>query len=323
MFTISSFVRSDPLYQRRKEIQGQSSLVITKAMLIEGLPSILMVLIYGAYSDEMGRRVTILVPYFGGLIQTVCVCLMILLELPFYVYYIGSFFYGLSGSYGTLLSGVFAYLADTTSSSQRSLGMGAMEACLGISMVISNISVGYWLKLSGARSPMIAITCLLAACPVFMFCVKESLVKSRNSLYRNDIALPIRVLESVKRQLEKIRAVFTSDREKGRCMILCIFGFSLHILCYVGSSSVVTLYVLNKPFCWTSDWLGIFSGSKSAFWQLGMVITLLSLRKRVSDWSLVYLGFVSYLIYSSLFAIASLFESPVDNVLLIAGIREC
>lgn len=308
------------MYQKRKEIQGQSSFIITKAMLIEGIPSILMVLIYGAYSDEMGRRVTILVPFIGGLIQSICVCLMINLTLPFYVYYIGSFIYGFSGSYGTFLSGVFAYLADTTSSSQRSLGMGAMEACLGISMVIANVSIGYWLKMAGAKDPMLAITSLLVASPIFMFCVKESFVRSRQSLYREDVALPIRVIESVKRQLGKIKTVFASDRDRGRCLVLCIVAFSMHILCYVGSSSIVTLYVLNKPFCWTSDLIGIFSGTKAAFWQMGMVVTLLLLRNRVSDWCLVYMGFVSYVVYNTLFALASLFESPVDNIFLISGV---
>ena len=134
------------MYKKREDVQAESSLITTKCSLLEGIPQIVMVMIYGAYSDEMGRKLTIMIPYFGGAACAISICLVIVLDLPIYIYYIGSIINGFSGSYGTMLAGTFAYIADTTTVEQRTVAIGMVEASLGLSMVISNFGVGYWLK---------------------------------------------------------------------------------------------------------------------------------------------------------------------------------
>lgn len=305
------------MYKRREEIQAESSLITSKVGIMEGIPQIVMVMIYGSYSDEMGRKLTIMVPYIGGLVLVLCTCLMISLDLPLYTYYIGSIINGISGSYGTMLSGVFSYLADTTTKDQRSLAIGMMETSVGLSVVISNFGVGYWLKASGPKMPSIAFSVLLSVSPIFIFCVKESVVRT-NTSERNTSC---NVFQSLKKQFKKICAVFTANKRRGLCLALCIVAFAQHMFCVFGSMGILTLYALNEPFCWTSDLIGFYSGSKVIFWQLGMAITLLTLRRRITDWSMVYMAYVSYTLCSGLQAAASLFVFPIDDILMISGMR--
>lgn len=273
-----------------------------------------MVIIYGAYSDEMGRKLTILIPFVGGVFWAVSACLMINLDLPIYVYYIGSIINGFSGSYGTMLSGAFAYLADTTTKKQRTLAIGMLEASLGISVVISNFVVGYWLKTSGPEIPSIAISCLLCMSVIFMFCVKESVVRSQNSPL-----IETGIVRSLRRQLKKVVSVFIANRQRGISLALCVSSFSLHIFCALGGMSLLTLYALNEPLCWTSDVIGIYSGSTSVVWQVGMFLALLLFRRRLSDWCMAYMAFTSFICYNSFVSASSAFDSPANNAIMYTG----
>lgn len=88
------------------------------------LPSLIMCLIYGSWSDKVGRKPLIVMGMLGALLDVTFVFITIVLDLPLYMVLVGNFFNGLGGYYTGLILAVMAYIADTTSKEDRALRLG-------------------------------------------------------------------------------------------------------------------------------------------------------------------------------------------------------
>lgn len=95
--------------------QSEASYFQLWIALSQGVPSIIAMLFLGNYSDKAGRRFLISPPCIGTTLMSMCFVLVIALNASRYYLLIGIFFYGISGSLTCLVSGCFAYIADTTS----------------------------------------------------------------------------------------------------------------------------------------------------------------------------------------------------------------
>ena len=108
------------------QVQEESAHFQIAMNLCNTLPSLFVCLIYGSWSDKVGRKPIIVLGMFGSLLDTICVFLTILLELPLSFVLVGNFFNGIGGYITGLLLAVMAYVADTTGENDRALRLGML-----------------------------------------------------------------------------------------------------------------------------------------------------------------------------------------------------
>jgi MFS family permease len=73
----------------------------------------------------------------------------IFLGWPFYVFFLGSFVEGLTGSFGTVTGLSLVYIVDSTDNNTRSIRLGVLQLCLVFAAMASFLIGGIWLKHSG------------------------------------------------------------------------------------------------------------------------------------------------------------------------------
>ena len=81
-------------------------------------------MIYGSWSDKVGRKPIIVIGMIGSLLDTMCILFTIAFDLPLSFILFGNFLNGIGGYITGLLLSVMAYVADTTGEEDRSLRLG-------------------------------------------------------------------------------------------------------------------------------------------------------------------------------------------------------
>ncbi len=91
----------------------------------------------------------------------------------------------------------------------------------------------------------------------------------------------------------------------GRWKIGYMLGGALMInLLTMGVSQVMTLYVLNSPFCWPSIEIGYFLGARFLFLGVGAVVGIKVLGKFLAEHTIAFIGIFSYAGFYSMVAFA-------------------
>lgn len=108
-----------------------------------------MVPLLGSWSDVAGRRPVLLLSNVGLALQAVVYLLVMYLRLPMGYFLVGRVLCGLSGDANALIAACFSYVADVSDRSSRTFRVGILEACLGISGMLSGIIGGEWKSARG------------------------------------------------------------------------------------------------------------------------------------------------------------------------------
>ena len=73
---------SDPFYLQREAVQAETANWSMYFSLANFLPSVIMTLFYGIFSDRIGRRITFILPPIGGMLATLVDMAVIYFDLP-------------------------------------------------------------------------------------------------------------------------------------------------------------------------------------------------------------------------------------------------
>ena len=92
--------------------------------MFSALPSIVITLFMGGWSDKVGRRPALIVPVVGSVVESAGFLIVMNLKLPIYCLFIGAFLHGICGYYTTIILACMSYIADTTDESQITLRLG-------------------------------------------------------------------------------------------------------------------------------------------------------------------------------------------------------
>lgn len=106
------------------QVQAETAHFQIAQSLCSTVPSLIVCLIYGSWSDQVGRKPLVIIGMIGGFIDSICVFLTMVLNLPLWFVLVGSFFDGLGGYFTGLILAVMAYVADTASKEDRALRLG-------------------------------------------------------------------------------------------------------------------------------------------------------------------------------------------------------
>ncbi|KAG7322421.1 hypothetical protein KOW79_013767 [Hemibagrus wyckioides] len=270
------------------EVQKAASLFSMYSELFSVIPSLLMTLVLVAYSDQRGRKITIILPLIGSLVYCLCFLAVSIFELNLYLLIVASIVSSFFGGIGTMLGGCFSYVADLSEDGkQKMLRMAGLDMMLGLLSGVALISTGYFLHATGFNWPF-----LTAA----MFHVL-------NLLYAVFILEESRVIDSVANaeinthKLKKlalgIYSLFAQGSRRKNCLLaLLIIIFSSFSFAYFGGLSLVTLYELNEPLCWNEILIGYGSALSTAVFAVSF-LGVYVLSRCLSETPIIFIGMLS------------------------------
>ncbi|XP_035672107.1 proton-coupled folate transporter-like [Branchiostoma floridae] len=101
-------------YQERQSDQAEAIQWATAIQLSSGIPALVVTVLIGSLSDKLGRKLNLIIPIVGCLINFTVAAFVVQFNLPLAVLLPGIFLLGLGGSTATLAGGCYAYIADIT-----------------------------------------------------------------------------------------------------------------------------------------------------------------------------------------------------------------
>lgn len=237
--------------RQQNEVQKAASLFSMYSDLSSMIPSLIVTLLLVAYSDQRGRKITIIMPLIGSLIYTLSFLAVSFFELNLYLLIAASFVSALFGGIGTMLGGCFSYVADLCEDGkQKTLRMAVVDMMIGLLAGVASISTGYFLHAVGFNWPfftsaMFQVVNLLYA----IFILEETRVIDRSET--GDCCLAMQKLVC---GIYKLFAGGSSQRKW--ILVLLIVTFSSLSFVNTGGLSMITLYELNEPLCWSEILIG-------------------------------------------------------------------
>ncbi|KAM4726183.1 lysosomal proton-coupled steroid conjugate and bile acid symporter SLC46A3 [Anableps anableps] len=239
-----------------KEVQKQASLFSVYSELLSTIPSLIVTLVLVAYSDRGGRKITIIMPLIGALIYTTTFLTVSFFELNIYLLIGSSFLSSLFGGISTFLGGCFAYIADLCHNDrQKTLRMAGVDMMIGLLSGLAAISTGYFLRAAGFNWPFLTSAlcqCLLLVYAVFI--LEETVKKTPADGSNLDGAAQRPALRQLVFGLYQIFAGASYRCKTVLALLMLIF--TSFTFAYIGGISMVTLFELNEPLCWTEILIG-------------------------------------------------------------------
>ena len=108
------------------QVQSQAAMVNLGLSIFIQVPSVIVSLLFGAWTDKNGRRPALFSPVIGSMAHCLIQLLVMYFNLPIYVLFLASFVDGCSGYIATMQQTSMAYVVDITSESNRIFRVGML-----------------------------------------------------------------------------------------------------------------------------------------------------------------------------------------------------
>ncbi|XP_048453602.1 solute carrier family 46 member 3 isoform X2 [Rhincodon typus] len=306
---------SDPVYMKQEVVQGLSSHFFMCMTLIQFLPNFIVSFILGSYSDQYGRRLTLLLPSIGALITSLSFLAMTYFSWPIYFLFIPIALSACFGGFATLFGGAFAYVADVSSSEHKNMRMALLDMIVGVMGGIGLITSGHLLNaLNFNWLFLIASLINFANVMYIIFFLEESVQVSRNGQNKGSGCGKFREI------FTGIINLYISSNFRNRVQLgLMLLAFSTYAFASFGSGGLFTLYELNAPLCWNAVLIGYGSATGLiSFLTSFLGVTVFS--RFLRDHFIVLIGILSFAggMIMTIFAKTTLFMFLVRLVFLFA-----
>ena len=239
----------------RHTVNEESSLIVLYLNIAELLPSAVIVLFLGCWSDWSGRRkflmwlpclgnaiyaLGFIIPTyaFGAEYSTTAIVIMVTATI----------ISGLSGNIPGFLAGNASYISDTDSRQRRTLRLAIVEFTIGVTYGLSNLGLGFWIHDAGFMPPFwFVFACSLL--PLFMILLllnepeTDTLVRDRNPTIED---------------IRSVRHICSCGTLSQRKMWAVFFAFQIYVFVQQGQERTYVLFLENTPLCWGSVGIGLF-----------------------------------------------------------------
>ncbi|XP_056140732.1 solute carrier family 46 member 3 [Lampris incognitus] len=276
-----------------EEVQRQASLFSLYSGLFSMIPSLTVTLILVAYSDQRGRKITIIMPLIGSLLYNLSFLAVSYFELNVYLLIGSTLVSSLFGGLGTFLGGCFAYIADLCEDGrEKTLRLAGADMVIGLLSGVASLASGYFLRAAGFNWPFLTSTlcqCLILLYAVFI--LEETVKMSPHDAI--DASGPP-CWSSIRQMWSGICHLFAGpDRRCNIIMILLMLILSTFSFAHIGGLSMITLYELNKPLCWSEILIGYGSALSTTVFLTSFVGVLLFTYCGVPQLLIVLMGILS------------------------------
>lgn len=273
-------------------VQRQASLFSLYSELFSTIPSLVVTLMLVAYSDRGGRKITIILPLIGTLAYTLSFLTVSYFELNIYLLIGSSLLSSLFGGLGTFLGGCFAYVADLCEDGhQKTMRMAGLDMMIGLLSGVALISTGYFLRAVGFNWPFLTSAICLCLTLLYAIFILEETVRTPPdaiSLQGSTQA------SAIKQMLFGVYRMFAGSSCRCKTVLfLLMLIFSSFSFSYVGGLTLMTLYELNEPLCWTEILIGYGSALSTSMFLVSFVGVLVLTYCGVPQLLIVLIGILS------------------------------
>ncbi|XP_072046104.1 lysosomal proton-coupled steroid conjugate and bile acid symporter SLC46A3-like [Amphiura filiformis] len=253
----------------------------------ESIPAFFVVPILGAWSDQIGRKMVMLIPLVGYLIVCLLLILIVALGLDLYMFVIVSLLQGLTGGVGLFFAVSLSYIADITTKEKRLFRIVIIDMIFLLGAGVSQIGIGYFLKYEGYIPPMLMAECFVVL--AFFYVITPPFLAE--TIQRRPSSETSR---SPKREMVKnMVAMFKDNSNFRRSKLGILFAVNL-MIAIVGGGKVAleALYGMGEPFCWSAVDVGYFAALDLAANAIGGLVGGYLLGKCFQD---IYIALLSIL----------------------------
>ena len=268
-------------------VQTQASLLSLAMTLLGQLPSVFAALVYGPLTDRVGRKPVMLLMGSAGALSGFLYTLAVYLEWSIYWFVPLTLIVALAGGIPGILTIVYAYVADVSSTKWLTLRLGIVESMVFFGSGTSLALGGVWLQSSHCKfvAPY-AIYCIanILILVYVLFLLPESLTRSqRKAKFTGSSGL---------RHIARSFQIFFTRNEYSRWRLWCVVcSMFIIYLVFTGASEISTLFLLHAPLKWTPGAIGIFQAMSQLSYGLSIFLIIpLFVYLRVPDALILLIG---------------------------------
>ncbi|EDO48820.1 predicted protein [Nematostella vectensis] len=111
-------IRNATFVRLENEVQEHASQFDTSSVMCQALPALIMGLFIGPWTDSGGRKLALMVPVLGSILESLLTICVMHFSWPLYVIYAGNALNGLTGFFSALFQVSMSYIADISDPSQ-------------------------------------------------------------------------------------------------------------------------------------------------------------------------------------------------------------
>ncbi|XP_032882277.1 solute carrier family 46 member 3-like [Amblyraja radiata] len=226
-------------------------------------------ILLGAWSDQAGRKLGMILPCVGALIGGAILIVMVQVkEMSVYWCIFSAFFIGIFGNYAAVSLSVFSYMADVTTAENRTKRIAIVQAMIYIGGTVGFLLSG-WLLQNFTFTHVFGVYCgcqLLSICYILLW-LQES--KHPAECTHLSEETPLAGTDGIRKRALLLYASRTwqtfskaregKDRLKLYLIFLCIF---LIYVCSAGEQSILILFLSYPPQHFSPELFGVYNGIK-------------------------------------------------------------
>ena len=291
---------NNTMFKMDDKIQEDVSRWSVYMSLASGLPMVISAPLISAMSDKYGRKYFFLIPLFANILKNAMTALGVVFNLNINLFSIFLFVDAVSGSWIATVALGSAYIADVTSSKNRSFAIAILGISVGAGLMLSIFVSGYLISWFGFAVPLVvASACTITAIILVCCCVAESL-RERD---RADGARPLRQIRAA---LDfYITKEATGSKGKRWKFIIYITAFTLISLGIFGRKNIEIFYLIGLPFCWNSVQISNFGTVRTIVQDVFGLIMIRVFQCCISDFWIAIIGTISAVGYFIIVGLAT------------------
>ncbi|XP_060686810.1 proton-coupled folate transporter isoform X2 [Hemiscyllium ocellatum] len=223
-------------------------------------PSILL----GAWSDQAGRKLGMILPSIGSSLGGAVLIVMVQVkQMSVYWCVFASALIGIFGNYVAIFLSVFSYVADITTDGNRTMRIGIVQSMIYIGGTVGYLLSG-WLLQNYTFTHVFGVYCGCQVISIFyvLLWLRESNPAERVQIAvtANDRVLKKSIFLYASRTWETFsKARGGQDRLKLYLIFLCVV---LIYVCSTGEQSILILFLTYPPQHFSVELYGIYSAIK-------------------------------------------------------------
>ena len=266
-------------------VKQSSSLVVLFLDIVKGVPSIFTNPIICAYTDVVGRRLGLILPCVGLILELTVYLTVLYINAPITYLGLGYLFEGLCGSHPVLFGTAYAYIADVTHQSSRTFRFVTLNALFLLCYTLATLAVGFVIDNVGyAAALWMTVVPILLSLTYSVFFLQET-VSNPSATF------------SVKKIYQSTKAAFNiyaiKRKNEGQIRLIILLScMFLQASMLIGMGDLYVIYLVGPPFYFSSVMIGVFLAEYAFANAIGPMLAIGVFRKHVGDIYIAMLGCV-------------------------------
>ncbi|XP_067649602.1 lysosomal proton-coupled steroid conjugate and bile acid symporter SLC46A3-like [Haliotis asinina] len=283
-------------HQHEDKIQNKAASFLIYYRMLVNVPALVLGLFCGAWSDEYGRKIPMMIPCLGSMFAVILYLFSV--QYPDYSIVLvltGASVQGIFGKSSVITMAVNSYAADVTDKDQRTWKMGKVLATNFIGVFVGSLLSGTLQDTTSIQVTLCVVSFFHAASVLTtVFFIEESV---KITVDPHQSCTPFNI-SGIK---DTLMVFFKKHKDNSRDIGLILFiATIINQTCNAGEKDVTVLFVQRSPLYWKESWYSYLLSLNYALMGIFLLLFLpvLSSTMKMPDVFIVMIGVGSSLLRS-------------------------